>query len=182
MQRLDDRSRMSGDVHVRFCESLRGRFPRATRHVCSFQYREDLDKFLGVIALRLGKFNLELSAEKTRVIKFTRFETKRSEAFTFLGFEYRWGLSRKNKPLVKMLTAKKKFRLALSAMQAWIKLERCKPGTAGIMKKLRAKFHQNTTSRNNRLLGLTLLLYEVSNNEEPCAKKPHAGICEGTAG
>jgi hypothetical protein len=22
---------MSGDVHVRFCESLRGRFPRATR-------------------------------------------------------------------------------------------------------------------------------------------------------
>jgi len=31
MQRLDDRSRMSGDVHVRFCESLRGKFPRATR-------------------------------------------------------------------------------------------------------------------------------------------------------
>ena len=31
MQRLDDRSRMSGDVHVRFCESLRGQFPRATR-------------------------------------------------------------------------------------------------------------------------------------------------------
>ena len=31
MQRLDDRSRMSGDVHVRFCESLRGKFPWATR-------------------------------------------------------------------------------------------------------------------------------------------------------
>jgi len=34
MHRLDDRSRMSGDVHVRFSESLRGRFPRATRPVC----------------------------------------------------------------------------------------------------------------------------------------------------
>jgi hypothetical protein len=139
MQRLDDRSRMSGDVHVRFCESLRGKFPRATRHVCSFQYREDLDKFLSVIALRLGKFNLELSAEKTRVIKFTRFETKQSEVFTFLGFEYRWGLSRKNNPLVKMRTAKKKFQLALSSMQSWMKLECCKLGTAGIMEKLRAK-------------------------------------------
>ncbi|SEB14693.1 hypothetical protein SAMN05660964_03818, partial [Thiothrix caldifontis] len=31
MQRLDNRSRMSGDVHVRFCESLRGWFPWATR-------------------------------------------------------------------------------------------------------------------------------------------------------
>jgi len=31
MQRLDDRSRMSGDVHVRFCERLEGRFLRATR-------------------------------------------------------------------------------------------------------------------------------------------------------
>lgn len=29
--RLDDKSRMKGDFHVRFGESLRGRFPRATR-------------------------------------------------------------------------------------------------------------------------------------------------------
>ncbi|WP_209262644.1 hypothetical protein, partial [Thiorhodococcus minor] len=29
--RLDRRSRMSGDVHVRFCERLGGRFPGATR-------------------------------------------------------------------------------------------------------------------------------------------------------
>ena len=122
--------RCKGDVMlIRFADD----------YVCSFQYRDDLDRFHRVIALRLGKFNLELSAEKTRVIKFTRFETKQSETFTFLGFEYRWGLSRKNKPLVKMRTAKKKFQLTLSAMQAWIKLERCKLGTAGIMEKLRAK-------------------------------------------
>ncbi len=33
MHRLVNRSRMSGDVHVRFCEGLRGWFPRATRHL-----------------------------------------------------------------------------------------------------------------------------------------------------
>jgi len=25
-------------------------------------------------------------------------------------------------------------------------------------------------------------LYEANNTEEPCAGKPHAGICEGAAG
>jgi hypothetical protein len=25
---------------------------------------------------------------------------------------------------------------------------------------------------------LTMFLYEASNTEEPCARKPHAGICE----
>ena len=28
----------------------------------------------------------------------------------------------------------------------------------------------------------TVSLYEASNAEEPCAGKPHAGICEGAAG
>lgn len=74
--------RCKGDVMlIRFADD----------YVCCFQYHEDLVKFQRVIATRLGKFNLELSAEKTRVIKFTRFETIRSETFTFLGFEYRWG-------------------------------------------------------------------------------------------
>ena len=30
-QRLDDKSRMSREAHVRFCESVGVRFPRATR-------------------------------------------------------------------------------------------------------------------------------------------------------
>jgi hypothetical protein len=38
-----------------------------------------------------------------------------------------------------MRTARKKFRLALSAMPAWMKAERGVLGTAGIMEKLRAK-------------------------------------------
>lgn len=111
----------------------------ADDYVCCFQYHRDLQKMRRVIDKRLGKFSLELSKEKTRVVEFTRFETKNSKSFTFLGFEFRWGLSRKNKPLVKMRTAKKKFRIALAAMKEWIKKDRCIEGTAEIMEKLRAK-------------------------------------------
>ena len=111
----------------------------ADDYVCCFQYHRDLQKFRRAIDDRLGKFNLELSKEKTRAIKFTRFITKNSESFTFLGFEYRWELSRAGKPLVKMQTSKKKFRMALAAIKAWVKADRCKYGTAEIMKALRPK-------------------------------------------
>jgi RNA-directed DNA polymerase len=119
----------------------------ADDYVCCFQYHRDLQELRRDIDGRLRKFNLELSKEKTRVIEFTRFETEKSETFTFLGFEYRWGLSRQNKPLVKMRTAKKKFKVALAAMGSWIKAERCKLGTAMIMEKLRAKLQGHYINR-----------------------------------
>ena len=37
-------------------------------------------------------------------------------------------------------------------------------------------------AENHRLLVTTLLLYEASCAEEPCAGKPHAGICERAVG
>ncbi len=43
MQRLDDRSRMSGDVHVRFCDRLEGRCLRATRLIVTANNREVLE-------------------------------------------------------------------------------------------------------------------------------------------
>jgi len=107
--------------------------------VCCFQYQEDERRVSKVLGKRLGKFMLELSAEKTHVIKFTRFETENSKSFTFLGFEFRWGKSRKGKPQVKMRTAKKKFELALDAMTVWIKKDRSRLGTAALVVKFRQK-------------------------------------------
>ncbi len=122
--------RAKGDVLImRFADDF----------VCCFQYQEDLQKLQNDIEERLGKFNLEISKEKTKVIKFTRFETKKSDTFVFLGFEYRWILSRKKKPLVSMKTARKKFLLALSAMQTWVKSKRCVEGTEELMEQWRAK-------------------------------------------
>ena len=111
----------------------------ADDYVCCFQYHRDLEKLTRVMDKRLGKFNLELSQEKTRTIRFTRFETGISESFTFLGFEFRWGLSRKNKPLMKMRTARMKLRMALKAITEWIKLDRLTSDIVDIMESFRAK-------------------------------------------
>ena len=107
--------------------------------ICCFQYYDDLRRFSNVIALRLGKFNLELSGIKTRIIRFTRFETKRSKSFTFLGFEYRWDLSRKGKPVVRLRTARTKFKLALKAIKQWIKTAGTRLSTSALMQRLRSK-------------------------------------------
>ena len=107
--------------------------------VCCFQYHEDVQRFYSVLGKRLEKFKLELSVGKTQILKFTRFETENSEFFTFLGFEFRWDLSRTGKPLVKMRTSKKKFRAALSAILVWIKKERSRLGTAALLAKLKQK-------------------------------------------
>jgi len=107
--------------------------------VCCFQYHNDVRRFYDVLGKRLGKFKLELATDKTQVIKFTRFETENSKVFTFLGFDFRWGRSRKGNPLVTMRTTKKKFRAALAGILQWIKKECCKLGTAKIFIKLRQK-------------------------------------------
>jgi group II intron reverse transcriptase/maturase len=122
--------RCNGDVMLmRFADDF----------VCCFQYREDERRFSKVLGKRLGKFELELSAEKTKVIGFTRFETENNQSFTFLGFEFRWGLSRAGKPLMTMRTAKSKFRAALAAIEDWIKKDRSKLGTAALLVKLKQK-------------------------------------------
>ena len=107
--------------------------------VCCFQYKEDAERFYRALPKRLNKFNLELSSEKTRLIQFTRFITKNNQSFTFLGFEYRWGLSRKNKPLVKMRTSKKKFRTAVRTFLDWIKTVKSKLGAGTIFRKVKEK-------------------------------------------
>jgi len=107
--------------------------------VCCFQYRHEAQQFYDDLGKRLGKFHLELSEEKTRVLKFTRFETENNESFDFLGFTFRWGLSRAGKPLVTMRTSKKKFQAALAAILTWIKEDCCKLGTTAIFIKLSQK-------------------------------------------
>ncbi len=73
MRRLDDRSWMSGDVHVRFCESLRGRFPLATRLGFGFQYESEGRTFLKALCERVEAYGLKLHPVKTRLIEFGRF-------------------------------------------------------------------------------------------------------------
>ncbi len=57
----------------------------ADDYVCAFEKREDAERFYSELGQRLGKFGLELSPEKSRVIPFSRHATGKS-SFEFLGF------------------------------------------------------------------------------------------------
>ena len=41
---------------------------------------------------------------------------------------------------------------------------------------------QANLTEGNSKENMRMFLYEASNTEEPCARKPHAGICEGAVG
>lgn len=101
--RLDNKSRMSGDVQVRFCESLRVRSPWATRLVFIFQRSEDADRFYAVLPKRLEKYGLQLHADKSSLLKSGSREAaeaekrgERLQTYKFLGFVCYWGKSRNN--------------------------------------------------------------------------------------
>lgn len=91
--------------------------------VCAFEKEEDAQRFYEALGERLKKFNLELSAEKTRIIPFSPTGAGKS-SFNFLGFEYRWGKDRAGKPHVEKRTARKNLRNSLTRFKLWLKENR----------------------------------------------------------
>lgn len=89
--------------------------------VAAFQYETEAQRFYAVLGKRLGKYGLTLAAEKTRLLRFSRNDRRNSEGFEFLGFEFRWGLSRWRKPCVKKRTATRKYRAALANLKVWMR-------------------------------------------------------------
>ena len=94
--------------------------------VCLFQYKAEADRFYRELPRRLSKFNLNLSAEKTRIIRFTKWQMEKSGRFDFLGFEFSWGKDRQGKPHVKRRTSRVKLRKALSGFTHRCKVSRNK--------------------------------------------------------
>jgi group II intron reverse transcriptase/maturase len=87
--------------------------------VCAFQYQEDAERFYRVLGKRLGKFGLEVAAEKTRVIPLDRDPPSGKSGFEFLGFEFYWGKDRGGKPHLKRRTSRKKLKASLNLFAAW---------------------------------------------------------------
>lgn len=96
--------------------------------VFAFQWREEAEAFLGAVRKRLAKFGLELCEEKSRIVRFSRFQLGRSsERFEFLGFEFRWVKDYKGVARVRRRTSRKRFRAALARLSEWIKAQRSMP-------------------------------------------------------
>ncbi len=103
----------------RKCEGAAYLIRYADDFVCAFQYRYDAEKFYAVLPKRLKKFGLEVAPDKTRIIKFSRLDRvgknmSGKSSFTFLGLEFRWGISRKGTRIIKRRTARKKLKKALA--------------------------------------------------------------------
>ena len=77
-----------------------------------------------MLGQRLGKFGLELSAEKTRVIPFSRQPPAPKTSFEFLGFECRWDKDRAGQDHITRRTARKKLRNSLKRFTQWCRENR----------------------------------------------------------
>lgn len=91
--------------------------------VCAFERKEDAERFYKALPKRLGKVNLSLATEKTRILKFSRNQ-RDSGNFDFLGFEFRWGKSRKGFGIVRRRTSRKRFRKSLKTFASWCRENR----------------------------------------------------------
>ena len=105
------------------------KFPRATHLVVGFEHRSEAERFKEELTGRLGKFNLELQSEKTRLIEFGRYATPnrersgegKPETFNFLGFTHICGKNRKGNFCVLRQTMKKRMRAKLKALKIEMK-------------------------------------------------------------
>jgi RNA-directed DNA polymerase len=103
---------------------LKPRRHSLTLLVCAFEHKEDAERYYNVLGKRLRKFGLEVAEEKTKIINFDRFNKQERKSFEFLGFEFKWGVSRNGKTILKRQTAKKKLKNSLAGIAEWIRENR----------------------------------------------------------
>jgi RNA-directed DNA polymerase len=93
--------------------------------VLGFEHRVEAERFREELVGRLKKFNLELHAEKTRLIEFGRYAATnrgrrgegKPETFNFLGFTHMCGTTRKGRFVVKRQTMRKRMQNKLKAVK-----------------------------------------------------------------
>jgi group II intron reverse transcriptase/maturase len=89
--------------------------------VFCFQYQDDAENFYQQLKTRLAKFGLELSEDKSKIVKFGRFAGKEAGKFDFVGFTFMCSQSRNGKFLVKCRTSEKKLKVKRAKASKWIR-------------------------------------------------------------
>lgn len=96
---------MSGDVHVRICESVRGWFPCATRLVLGCRTKAQAQWLLEELKERFAIYGLKIHPEKTKIVQFSspnrgdKYPEKGNGTFDFLGFTHFWAKNTKERVL-----------------------------------------------------------------------------------
>ena len=107
------------------CTKRAKMFRFADDAVFAFQLWNEAEAFFAALPKRLSKFGLELSEEKSRIVRFSRFQTgKRSKSFDFLGFEFRWIVDRHGVARVRRRTSPKRLAASLQRVREWCRSTR----------------------------------------------------------
>lgn len=109
--------RMRGEVYyVRYADDF----------LILFQYENEARRVMEVLPKRLGKFSLEVAADKTRILPIGRFKGTR-EDFDFLGFTFFNTKTRTGTYRLGVRTSKKKLKAKRQAAKVWLKERMHKP-------------------------------------------------------
>src|SRR5260221_11523629 len=120
------RREATGDmIIVRYADDL----------VVGFEHEADARRFLDEMRERLGKYSLSLHPEKTRLIEFGRHAVEnrkrrglgKPETFSFLGFIFISGKSRRGKFQIKRKTRPDRMRAKLQAIKQELRRRRHQP-------------------------------------------------------
>jgi RNA-directed DNA polymerase len=98
----------------------------ADDYIIGFERQDDAQRFLTELRRRLATFNLELAAEKTRLIEFGRYAAERRrkrglgkpETFQFLGFTHICAQTDDGRFMLKRITDAKRMRAKLLALKS----------------------------------------------------------------
>ena len=102
-----------------------------------FENKDEAERVMEALRVRMERFSLELAEEKTKILPFGRFKGTK-ESFDFLGFTFSNGKARKGYYMVRVTTSKKKLKAKRGAVKQWLKERMHKP-LAGTMKLLNLK-------------------------------------------
>ena len=86
------------------------------------RYTEDAIRLRKVLGKRLEKYKLKLNEEKTKMVKFSKRETRKGikqDSFDFLGFTFYLGKSLRGIIIPKVKTCGKRYRSKLSKVKEW---------------------------------------------------------------
>ena len=116
---------------MQFCERLVGKLRRSTLLVVCCESKVEAEEFLELLKQRLNKFGLEVSENKTRVVKFGKREwqqaireKRRTESFNFLGFTHYGAKSRRGRLIMGHKTSKLNLARKLKEIKEWLKIVR----------------------------------------------------------
>ena len=91
-----------------------------------FENKDEAERVLEAIRVRMEKFSLELAEEKTKILPFGRLKGTR-ESFDFLGFTFSNGKTRTGRYRVQVSTSKKKLKAKRQAVKEWLRERMHKP-------------------------------------------------------